>query len=109
MVKQYALPAVKVMVASAATDKTDLGEFGILLDQLMWEVREWLRNDLAMLPPDPELIEELLAFNYEVKLGKVKVSSTDEVKTLLGRSPDRARALMLSFMKSGWFSEMDLS
>jgi len=109
MVRQYALPAVKVMVAWAATDKTDLGEFGILLDQLMWEVREWLRNDLAMLPPDPELIEELLAFNYEVKGGKVKVSSTDDVKKLLARSPDRARALMLSFMKSGWFSEMDLS
>lgn len=109
LVKQYSLPAVKVMVAWAATDKTDLGEFGILLDQLMWEVREWLRTDMAMLPPDPELIEELLAFNYEVKGGKVKVSSTDEVKDLLKRSPDRARALMFTFMRSGWFSEMDLS
>jgi len=109
LVKTYSLPAVKVMVAWAATDKTDLGEFGILLDQLMWEVREWLRSDLAMLPPDAELIEELLAFTYEVKGGKVKVSSTDEVKDLLKRSPDRARALMFTFMRSGWFSEMDLS
>lgn len=109
MVKQYSLPAVKVMVAWAATDKTDLGEFGILLDQLMWEVREWLRTDLAMLPPDAELIEELLAFTYDVKAGKVKVSSTDEVKELLKRSPDRARALMFTFMKSGFFSNMDLS
>ena len=75
----------------------------------MWEVREWLRSDLAMLPPDAELIEELLAFTYEVKGGKVKVSSTDEVKDLLKRSPDRARALMFTFMRSGWFSEMDLS
>lgn len=109
LVKTYSLPAVKVMVARAATDKTDLGEFGILLDQLMWEVREWLRSDLAMLPSDAELIEELLAFTYEVKGGKVKVSSTDEVKDLLKRSPDRARALMFTFMRSGWFSEMDLS
>jgi hypothetical protein len=107
--KAYSLPAVKVMVAWAATDKTDLGEFGILLDQLMWEVREWLRTDQAMLPPDADLIEELLAFNYEIKAGKVKVSSTDEVKELLKRSPDRARALMFSFMKSGFFSKMDLS
>lgn len=107
--RQYHLPAVKVMVASASRNKTELGEFGILLDELMWTVREWLRTDLAMLPPDPELIEELLAFKYEVKLGKLKVSSTDDVKELLKRSPDRARSLMLSFYESGVFCESDLS
>ena len=109
MARQYNLPAVKVMVASSATEPTELGEFGLLLDQLMWMVREWLRTDKAMLPPDPILIEELIAFNYEVKLGKVKVSSTDDVKDLLKRSPDRARALMFSFMKTGFFTAMDLS
>lgn len=109
MTKQYNLPAVKVMVASTATEETDLGHFGLLLDQLMWAMREWLRKDLATLPPDPELIEELLAFTYEVKLGKVKVSSTEDIKKLLKRSPDRARSLMLTFMKSGKFSQMDLS
>ena len=109
MVKQYQAPAVKVMVANAPTEESELGAFGLLLDQLMWQLREWLRKDLAMLPPDPDLIEELLAFSYEIKNGKVKVSSTDDVKSLLGRSPDRARALMLTFMRSGWFSEMDLS
>jgi hypothetical protein len=60
----------------------------------------WLRKDLAMLPPDAELIEELLAFSYEVKNGKVKVSSTDDIKALLKRSPDRARSLMLTFTLS---------
>ncbi len=109
LTRQYNLPAVKVMVASRATDTTELGEFGILLDQLMWELREWLRTDLAMLPPDAELIEELLAFSYEVRNGKVKVSSTDDIKDLLKRSPDRARSLMLTFMQSGLFSNMDLS
>jgi hypothetical protein len=107
--RTYNLPAVRVMVASKATEKTELGSFGILLDQLMFEVREWLRKDMSMLPPDAELIEELLAFSYEVKNGKVKVSSTDDVKALLKRSPDRARSLMLTFMTSGKFSMMDLS
>jgi len=109
MVRQYNMPAVKVMVASKATDSTELGDFGILLDQLMWETREWLRNDLAMIPPDAELIEELLAFSYEVRNGKVKVSSTDDIKDLLKRSPDKARSLMLTFMQSGMFATMDLS
>jgi hypothetical protein len=101
------LPAVKVMVASRATDRTEIGEFGILLDELMWRLQEWLRTDLAMLPQDAELIEELLAFGYEVR--KVKVSSTDEIKDLLKRSPDRARSLMLTFMQSSLFTGMDLS
>lgn len=109
MTRQYALPAVRVMVANASKEKTDLGEFRTLNDQLPWEVREWLRTDQAMLPPDPDLIEELLAFTYEVKNGKVCVSGTDDVKALLGRSPDKARAVMLSFMKSGFFSKADLS
>jgi hypothetical protein len=95
------------MVASRATDRTKIGEFGILLDELMWRLQEWLRTDLAMLPQDAELIEELLAFGYEVR--KVKVSSTDEIKDLLKRSPDRARSLMLTFMQSSLFTGMDLS
>jgi hypothetical protein len=109
LTRQYSRPAVKVMVASSPTEDCDLGRFGLLLDQLMWTVREWLRTDLAMLPPDPELIEELLAFTYGVVNGKVKVSSTDDVKTLLKRSPDRARSLMLTFMRTGPYAGMDLS
>lgn len=109
MVRQYALPAVKVMVANASKERTELGEFRNLNDQLMWEVREWLRTDMAMLPPDSDLIEELLAFSYEVKNGKVCVSGTDDVKALLGRSPDKARAVMFTFMKSGFFAKADLS
>jgi hypothetical protein len=49
MTRTYNLPAVKVMVASSPSEKTeDDGEYGLLLDQLMWEVREWLWTDLAM-------------------------------------------------------------
>ena len=109
MVKQYMLPAVSVMTEWASTEKSELGVFDRLCDQLLWEVREWLRKDLAMLPPDPELIEELLAFMFDVKGGRVYTTPTDKVEETLGRHPDKVMALMLSFMKSGWFSEMDLS
>ncbi len=93
------------MVASRATGRAEIGEFGILLDELMWRLQEWLRTDLAMLPQDAELIEELLAFGSEVR--KVKVWSTEEIKDLLKRSPDRARSLMLTFMQSSLFTGMD--
>ncbi len=44
----YANP---VKVASPPTERTELGEFGTLRDQLWWACREWLRIDPgAMLP-----------------------------------------------------------
>ena len=111
LARDHKLPGVKVMVANSPTElNDDEGQFGLLLDQLMWRVREWLKNEPnAMLPPEPELIEELLAFTYGVEKGKIKVSSTDDVKDLLKRSPDRARSLMLCFMSGGLFQNADLS
>jgi hypothetical protein len=40
-----------VMVASSPTEKTELGEFYILRDQLWWACREWLRTDRAQCFP----------------------------------------------------------
>ena len=51
----------------------------------------------AMLPPDDELIEELLVPTYAIINGKIKVMGKDEMKKQLGRSPDRADALGLTF------------
>lgn len=93
-----------VKVASSSTEKTELGEFFILRDQLWWAVREWLKNDKgSMLPPDNELIEELLVANYEVMNGKIRVMKKVTMRELLKRSPDRADALCLTFSKDGGF------
>jgi hypothetical protein len=96
--RRFGCSAAPVKVASAPTEKTDLGEFGILRDQLWWACREWLRTDPgAMLPPDELLIEELQTPTYEVKGGKVKVMDKTTIRELLKRSPDRADALCLTF------------
>jgi len=90
--------AIAVKVASSPTEKTELGEFYILRDQLWWATREWLRTDPgSMLPPDDILIEELATPTYEVLNGKVRVMKKDDIRELLGRSPDRADALALTF------------
>jgi intein/homing endonuclease len=87
-----------VMVASSPTEKTELGEFRHLRDQLWWTMREWLRTDEnAMLPPDDELEEELLVATYEVQGKYVRIMDKPHMKELLGRSPDRADALSLTF------------
>jgi hypothetical protein len=91
-----------VKVASSPTIKTELGEFGILRDQLWWSCREWLRTDTgAMLPPDEQLMEELLVPTYQVKGGKIKIMDKDTMRDHLKRSPDRADALCLTFAPSG--------
>ena len=92
--------AQAVKVASSPTEKTELGEFKILRDQLWWACREWLRTDLGvMLPPDEMLLEELATPTYEVVNGKIRVMKKDTMRELLKRSPDRADALCLTFFQ----------
>ena len=89
---------IPVKTSESPTEKVEIGEFTRLRDQLWWKVREWLRTDPgAMLPPDDELIEELLVPTYAIINGKIKVMGKDEMKKQLGRSPDRADALGLTF------------
>ena len=103
------LPGVSCKVASKPTESTELGEFMILRDQLWWAVREWLRADLAMLPPDEHLIEELLIATYSIDNGRIRIMMKKVMKELLRRSPDRADSLCLTFFDNGAFLGMDMS
>ncbi len=92
--------AKRIMVASKPTEKSEMGEFGILRDQLWWALREWLRTDPgAMLPPNERLVEELSVPEYIIQGGKIKVMSKDDMRKQLGRSPDDADALCLCFIR----------
>jgi hypothetical protein len=95
--------AVSVKVAGKPTPgaEAEEGEFYQLRDELWWRCREWLRDDpTAMLPPDPYLAEELATPTYSVPIqhGRIKVLGKDDIRLLLKRSPDRADALVLTFM-----------
>lgn len=90
--------AESVKVASSPTYQTELGQFFMLRDQLWWSVREWLRTDSgATLPPDDELIEELATPLYTVQNGKIRVTDKATMREMLGRSPDKADSLCLTF------------
>jgi len=52
-----------------------------------------------MLPPDNDLLEELVTPIYEVRSGKIEVMAKPTMRELLKRSPDRADALCLTFYK----------
>jgi phage terminase large subunit len=90
--------AASVMVASSPTYDTEMGKFFQLRDQLWWSTREWLRTDTgAMLPPDDELLQELRTPLYSVAEKEIRVTKKDIMKEMLGRSPDRAESLILTF------------
>ena len=96
--------AEKVMVASSPTfiarDEygNEMGVFPQLRDQLWWSCMLWLKNDPgAMIPPDDDLIDELVAPSYEVYNGKVRISHKEKMKESLGRSPDKAESLIMTF------------
>lgn len=91
--------AYRIMTSASPTQRVEEGEFGRVRDQGWWFVREWLRNNpLAMLPPDDELREELLAMTYfKDRYGKIKVTPKEIIKEKLRRSPDKGDSLMLTF------------
>jgi hypothetical protein len=98
MERDHEVEAYSVKMNSKPTFDVEEGEFTHMRDQLWWMLREWLRHDGdAMLPPDEKLIEELSTPTYSTQSGKIKVMKKDEMKELLGRSPDRAEALALTF------------
>jgi hypothetical protein len=72
--------------------------------QAYWQFREALNPDQAggssiALPNDKELIAELCAPRFDVISRGIKVEPKDEVKKRLGRSPDKADAVVMA-----WYS-----
>lgn len=96
--------ATGIKVAERPTLKTEMGEFRILRDQLLWAVREWLRTDpSAMLPPNEELIEELSTPTYDTDSGKIEVMKKADMKEILKRSPNYLDCLAMTFAGQGGF------
>ena len=59
-------------------------------------LKEWLRSDVS-LPNDNELQEELVAIEYDMPKDRILLENKDDIRERLGRSPDKADALALTF------------
>ena len=61
-------------------------------------VREGLLRNSIALPPDEALATELLATSYMLTAnGRIALVSRDEIRTRVGRSPDRADTISMIF------------
>lgn len=64
--------------------------------EIWWALAQWVKGG-GMLPNDPELVAELTTPTYFYKGDKIQIESKDQIKDRLGRSPDIADALALTF------------
>jgi len=72
----------------------------------MWfAMAEWIKTG-GKLPPIPEIVAELTIPTYSFSNGKIIMEDKDQVKKRLGRSPDLADALALTFATdTGFFAD----
>lgn len=90
---------VNVAEKSTATDRSGRLRFINQRSQLWWQMREALdpENDTGiMLPPDPELLADLCAPKWWMAGMRVQVEGREEILDRIGRSPDKASAVILA-------------
>ena len=76
------------------------GRFANMRAELFWELRRLFNDNLIAIPPDEELISQLLGLRYDVtSAGQVKMESKSSLRRRGLRSPDKADALALAFME----------
>ena len=76
------------------------GRFANMRAEIFWELRRLFNDGLIAIPPDEELISQLLGLRYDVtSAGQVKMESKTALRRRGLRSPDKADALALAFME----------
>ena len=83
---------IEVNSSAKANDQ----RYANLRAEMWWKMAEWIKAGGA-LPPLPELVDELTSPTYFITNGKLQLESKDQIKKRLGKSPDIADALALTF------------
>lgn len=91
--------------ASGLLDKSGQLRFRNKRAEMYWRMREALdptNPDPIELPPDQELLADLCAVRYKVvtmgKVAAIQVRDKDEIREVLGRSPDKGDAVAMTFV-----------
>ena len=83
---------------NSARSAADPERFANLRAEAYWKLRQLLEEGLISLPDDDQLREELAQTKWMVtSSGQVRIEKKDELKSRLGRSPDRADSVSMAF------------
>ncbi|MGJ5804344.1 PhoH family protein [Streptomyces europaeiscabiei] len=72
-------------------------QFANLRSELWWNFARLVINKKVALPDDDELKLELSSVEYTIRKGKVTIEEKKDTKKRIGRSPDKADAVIMSF------------
>jgi len=93
--------SAKFSESTDLTDMTGQRRFANTRAYCYWSVRDALNPELGgklALPDDEQLKEELNEPTYRIRSdGKILIEEKDEIKRRLGRSPDKADAVALTY------------
>lgn len=84
------------------TDRSGLLNFANMRTYWYWNLRELLdpKNNVPIsLPPDNQLKEELCAFRWWESGKTIMITKKEDVKDIIGRSPDLSDAVVYAFAK----------
>lgn len=85
-------PTVPVNFSAKATDPRYFNK----RSEIHWEAAQWVKRG-GWLPNVPELVREATATTYWFHEGKLRVAEKDQVKEILGASPDLWDAFVTTF------------
>lgn len=100
---------INVSEKALGTDKSGRLTFFNRRSELWWLFREILDPEAdtgVELPPDPELLKELCAPRWELSGMTIKVESREDIVKRVGRSPDRASAIVLAAIDTPKIQDM---
>ncbi len=95
-VKGIGTDVVSVKVSEKAFNEE---RFHRLRDELWWRMREAFERGTISIPDDPILKGDLNAPRYDDSTGIIKIESKEQMKKRGIESPNRADALMMTFMQ----------
>jgi hypothetical protein len=90
--RQLGHPVIGVQFSGKASDYRYYNKRA----EMYFEMAQWVKAGGA-LPPDPQLKEELCATTFVHQGDKFRIVDKDLIKEQIGRSPDKADALALTF------------
>jgi hypothetical protein len=100
----------KIIPVNAGESALDDAKYRNLRAEMYGNLRDWLREQPAVLPDDDAVQADLCTVQYKfTSNSQYQLESKDDLKKRLGRSPDRGDAIVLTFARPVSTASVDVS
>jgi hypothetical protein len=100
----------KIIPVNAGESALDDAKYRNLRAEMYGNLRDWLREQPAVLPDDDAVQADLCTVQYKfTSNSQYQLESKDDLKKRLSRSPDRGDAIVLTFARPVSVASVDVS